>query len=131
MADEAQAWIDRMIGVAGKERGPAGLLWVRQGDSLNLKEGAEARAKALDSVVKEEVKTLTGGKRARRVVDKCAEELNALVTPRGKPRTGGRYQQAVREVDRLGERRQAIEQKWRGRVPRWTNGAASNAGARA
>ena len=111
VADDAQAWIDRMIGVAGKERGPAGLLWVRQGDSLNLKEGAEARAKALDSVVEEEVKTLTGGKRARWVVDKCAEELAALVTPTGKPRTGGRYQQAEKELARLDELRQAIEEK--------------------
>ena len=44
VADEAQAWIDRMIGVEGKDRGPAGLLWVRQGESSSLKEGAKARS---------------------------------------------------------------------------------------
>ena len=111
VADEAQAWINRMIGAEGKDRGPAGLLWVAQGESSSLKEGAEARAEALASVVEEEVTMLTGGKRASRVRHKCATGLGALVTPTGKPRSGSRYEQAVREVKRLDEEREKIKDK--------------------
>ena len=111
VADEAQAWIDRMIGSEGKDRGPAGLLWVGQGESSSLKEGAAVRQEALAGVVEEEVTMLTGGKRARRVLERCNAELDAMVTPTGKPKSGGHYEQAAAKLKRLEEGLETIGER--------------------
>ena len=111
VADAAQAWIDQMIGAESKDRGPAGLLWVRQGESSNLKEGAAVRAEALAGVVEEEVTMLTGGKRARRVLERCNAELGAMFTPTRRPKSGGPYEQALAQVKRMEENLGAIEGK--------------------
>lgn len=100
-ADEAQQWIDRMIGADGKAGGPTGLLWVRQGESSNLAQGSKVRAQALNSVIEEEVTTLTGGERARRVIERCTVELGRMVTPTGKPKANGAYELAVRKAEKL------------------------------
>lgn len=100
-ADEAQQWIDRMIGTDGEAGGPTGLLWVRQGESSDLDQGSNVRAQALNSVIEEEVTTLTGGERARRVIERCTVELGRMVTPTGKPKANGAYELAVRKADKL------------------------------
>lgn len=111
VADEAQAWIDRMIGAEGGDRGPAGLLWVRQGESSRLDQGAKVRAEALNSVIEEEVTTLTGGERVRRVLERCAGELGEMVKGKGKPKANGGYDQAVKKVEQLSERQAELKQK--------------------
>ena len=108
-ADEAQEWIDRMIGADGETGGPTGLLWVRQGESSNLDQGSNVRAEALENVIEGEVTTLTGGERARRVMERCTRELDGMITRTGKPRANGAYDQAVREVERLTGRRTELQ----------------------
>ena len=100
-ADEAQEWIDRMIGADGETGGPTGLLWVRQGESSNLDQGTNVRAEALENVIEGEVTTLTGGERARRVMERCTGDLDGMVTRTDKPKANGAYDQSVREVERL------------------------------
>ena len=100
-ADEAQEWIDRMIGADGETGGPTGLLWVRQGESSNLDQGTNVRAEALENVIEGEVTTLTGGERARRVMERCTGDLDGMVTRTDKPKVNGAYDQSVREVERL------------------------------
>ena len=108
-ADEAQAWIDKMIGADGETGGPTGLLWVRQGESSNLDQGSNVRAEALENTIEGEVTTLTGGERARRVMERCTGELGGMVTPGGKPKANGAYDQAVREVDQLIDEQTELE----------------------
>ena len=55
--------------------------------------------------------TLTGGKRARRVLERCAEELGAMVTATGKRKSGGRYEQAVKVVEQLDDHREKVREK--------------------
>ena len=100
-ADEAQSWIDRMIGAGPGGQGPAGLLWVRQGHSSNLADGIEVRAAALGNVVEQELSALTGGQRMRMMRARCKEELDALLTPGGRPKAEGGYGEARQSVETL------------------------------
>lgn len=100
-ADEALSWIDRMIGAGQGGHGPAGLLWVKQGHSSNLAEGTEVRAAALGNVVEQELSALTGGQRMRMMRSRCKEELDALLTPGGRPKAEGGYGEARQSVETL------------------------------
>ena len=100
-ADEAQSWINRMIGAEHGGHGPAGLLWVRQGQSSNLAEGTEVRAAALGNVVEQELSALTGGQRMRTMLSRCKDEIDALITPGGRPKAEGGYDKAKQSIDTL------------------------------
>jgi DNA repair exonuclease SbcCD ATPase subunit len=100
-ADEAQSWINRMIGAGQGGHGPAGLLWVRQGHSSNLTEGTEVRAVALGNIVEEELSAMTGGQRMRMMLSRCNEVLEALLTPTGLPKAEGGYYKARQSVKAL------------------------------
>lgn len=105
LADEAEAFIARLVG--GSAAGPAGLLWVRQGvtgierrAAAEEEEERQTRHSLLESV-QGEVEAITGGRRMAAIMASVAEELEALVTPGGKPKEKGRYKLAIEERDAL------------------------------
>jgi len=103
--DEAEAWISQLIG--GGDGGPSGLLWVRQG-LTTLTEGSKKRQdvalgarRDLLSSVTGEVEAVTGGRRMDQALSQCQQELDALATPNGRPKTGGAWKEASGRVDEL------------------------------
>lgn len=119
-ADEAEAWIDRLMG--GGLSGPSGLLWVRQGlmglepDGTNAddrrmrEEGLSARRGLLSSVTSE-IDMMTGGRRMDAVIDRVASELARLVTAGGKPKAGGEWARLVDEAAGLAKKESELRQK--------------------
>ncbi|MGN6424287.1 MAG: ATP-binding protein [Asticcacaulis sp.] len=96
--------------MSGGTTGPAGLLWVRQGNTgLDRKAKAEeenekqARETVLTSV-QGEVESITGGRRMRAILDACESELSKLVTATYKAKSGGPYEAAVTARNGLAER---------------------------
>ena len=81
---EAEDRLRDMLGSADNRTGPSGLLWVRQGDSLERAEDDGQVASKLES----ELSTLVGGERARLYLDRTESELGELLTKTGrvKPR---------------------------------------------
>ncbi len=104
-ADEAEQFIAGLT--RGGNAGPAGLLWVRQGltgleKRSNTEEESEKRVReSLLTSVQGEVEAMTGGTQMSRILDACEEELFRLVTATLRPKTGGRYAEAIAERDRL------------------------------
>jgi len=102
-ADEAEAFIGSLV--RGGTAGPAGLLWVRQGNTgldrrAKSDEDNEKRAReTVLSSVQGEVESITGGRRMRAIVEAC--ELDKLVTTTGRPKAGGPYAAAIGERDDL------------------------------
>jgi DNA repair exonuclease SbcCD ATPase subunit len=101
-ADEAEAWIDRLIG--GGLAGPSGLLWVRQGlmgleadDKKDRERDLSARRDLLSSVAGE-IDMMTGGRRMDAVIDRVADALARLATDGGRPKAGGEWKRAVDEA---------------------------------
>ena len=106
-ADEAEAWIDRLMG--GGLAGPSGLLWVRQGltglepdgsstdDRRQRERGLSARRDLLSSVAGE-IDAMTGGRRMDAVLDRVAEALGRLATATGRPKAGGEWARAIDEA---------------------------------
>lgn len=112
-ADEAENFISDLV--QGGAGGPAGLLWVRQGiTGIEKRSKAEednekqVRASLLESV-QGEVEAVTGGRRMAEIMHKTGDALNALVTPMGRPKSGGRYAIACDERDRLADQERALE----------------------
>lgn len=109
-ADEAEAWIDRLMG--GGLAGPSGLLWVRQGlmglepegsstdERRERERGLSARRDLLSSVAGE-IDMMTGGRRMDAVIDRVAEALGRLVTTTGRPKAGGDWARAIDEAAAL------------------------------
>lgn len=109
-ADEAEAWIDRIMGA--NLDGPSGLLWVRQGqmglepegssteDRRERDRGLAARRDLLSSVAGE-IDMMTGGRRMDIVVDRVAAALAPLVTDNGRPKVHGEWKRALDEVEAL------------------------------
>ena len=103
--DAAEDWIGRLTGQALK--GPAGLLWVRQGvTTLDSASGTEkerllAARRDLLSSVAGEIDMMTGGRRMDRVRDACLADLDRLATATGKPRRGGAWAEARDEIEAL------------------------------
>ena len=104
-ADEAEAFISGLLGDATS--GPAALLWVKQGVT-----GWERRTKAEDEgetaarsdllhSVQGEVEAITGGRRMAEIQNSTDAALKELVTATGRPKAGGRYQDAIAKRDRL------------------------------
>jgi hypothetical protein len=109
-ADDAEAWIARLMGGGV---GPAGLLWVRQGQSTlsHRDDGAiEARRDLLSSVVGE-VDAITGGRRMDTALRRCREELSRYLTPTGRARSDGPLAAAQKEAELLTDRRIAVAEK--------------------
>ncbi len=87
--DEAERWIATLLGAGGK--GPAGLLWVRQGQ-LGLEpdkpaekaELTETRRDLLSSVAGE-IDAMTGGRRMDRVMRQVSADLGQITTRTGRP----------------------------------------------
>ncbi|MDF2230986.1 AAA family ATPase [Albimonas sp. CAU 1670] len=98
-ADEAEAAIARLVGGGADGRGPAGLLWVRQGER-GLGDDAGLRRDLLSSVTGE-VEAMTGGRRMDRARARAQAELDALATATGRPRTGGPWKAAQDEAEAL------------------------------
>ncbi|THD84324.1 chromosome segregation protein SMC [Aliigemmobacter aestuarii] len=104
-ADEAEAWIDRLIG--GGLAGPSGLLWVRQGqmglesDDRRERERDLSARRDLMSSVAGEIDMMTGGRRMDAVIDRVAEALAKLATDSGRPKAGGEWKRAVDEAATL------------------------------
>lgn len=86
--DEAERWISTLLGAAND--GPAGLLWVRQGqlgleaDSAKEKSQLMETRRDLLSSVAGEIDTMTGGRRMDRVMRGVAENLAAIATKTGR-----------------------------------------------
>ncbi|WP_323768632.1 AAA family ATPase, partial [Marinovum sp.] len=111
-ADEAEAWIDALLG--GDGGGPSGLIWVRQGmteltggTTREQKLALEARRDLMTSV-SEEVDQMTGGRRMDMALAACREELGSLATSTGKPRKGGPWHAALDRVADLTEQRDSL-----------------------
>lgn len=104
-ADEAEAWIDRLMG--GGLAGPSGLLWVRQGlmglesDDKRERERDLSARRDLMSSVAGEIDMMTGGRRMDAVIDRVAEALAKLATDGGRPKAGGEWKRAVDEATAL------------------------------
>lgn len=104
-ADEAENFINALT--RGGSSGPAGLLWVRQGNTglerqTNTELETDKRVReSLLSSVQGEVEALTGGRRMAEILAACEDELFKLVTATSRPKTGGRYAAANEERDRL------------------------------
>lgn len=82
---EAEERLGDMLGLNSTARGPSGLLWVRQGDSMDPAQDDGQVASRLES----ELSTLVGGERARAYLDRTETELYALLTATGRTKTGG------------------------------------------
>ncbi|WP_102107954.1 AAA family ATPase [Oceaniglobus roseus] len=108
-ADEAEAWIARLVG--GTSGGPSGLVWVRQGmtgltGGSNREQAAALEARRdLMSSVSEEVEAMTGGRRMDMALARCREELSVLATATGREKTGGPWKAASDRVEALRLRR--------------------------
>ena len=90
-----------LIGAASGDRDQFGLFWVAQGESLGNVEPGSADAKALSAVIEGEVKTVTGGRRARAVLEQARKAHEALVTKQGKPVKGSEYAVAIERGETL------------------------------
>lgn len=92
-ADEAEAWIARMLGT--DLVGPAGLLWVRQGaGGLDGAGPVDTRRDILGAVAGE-IDALTGGRRMDAIRARVEADLAALATDQGRPRAGGPWRAAL------------------------------------
>ena len=110
-ADDAQAWIADTL-KSPRDGGPAGLLWVRQGQS-GLDEGDNthrARRDLLTSVAGE-VEAMTGGRRMDMARDMCREELGRYLTKTGRAKSDGPLKGAGDDVTALREKREELERK--------------------
>lgn len=111
-ADEAEAWIDRLIG--GGLAGPSGLLWVRQGlmglesDDKREKERDLSARRDLLSSVAGEIDLMTGGRRMDAVIDRVAEALARLATATGRAKAGGEWARALDEAAALAAEEAAL-----------------------
>ena len=108
--DEAEDWI-RSVLLGPESGGPAGLLWVRQGQA-GLDRGSKkesdsaqlARKNLLASVVSGEVDAMTGGRRMEVARKACREELAQYVTGTGKDKKSGPLARKKDNVGTLRER---------------------------
>lgn len=108
-ADEAEAWIARLVG-ASRDGGPSGLLWVRQGDTRfdPKDDGALEARKDLMSSVTGEVEAMTGGRRMDAVLRRCRAQLQDYVTDGGRAKAGGPLRAAEDAVSALEEERERL-----------------------
>lgn len=82
-ADERMAAI---MGTIDKARGPSGLLWIEQGQSMDAVQDDD---RLVASKVETEMSVLVGGDRARDYLARTEAALGELLTATGRPRVGG------------------------------------------
>lgn len=116
---EADERVWELLGIApgggrSVDEAAFGILWVGQGKSFDPPAMSDAAANALNAAIQEEVGTLVGGERARKVLAELKDELARVVTETGRPRTGGPLAEAearlagfARELEEA-ERRLAV-----------------------
>ena len=110
-ADEAEAWIAETL-KAPKDGGPAGLLWVRQGQSgLDGGDATQLARRDLLTSVAGEVETMTGGRRMDRALDWCRKERDRYLTKTGRPKADGPLKRAEDAATSLQTRRDELEQR--------------------
>ena len=100
-ADDAEAWIAETLKAPG-DGGPAGLLWVRQGQTgLDGGDAAHLARRDLLTSVASEVETMTGGRRMDAARDRCRGELERYLTKTGRAKSDGPLKQNEGEVATL------------------------------
>ena len=100
-------------GRGGADPAAYGLVWVEQGKSFDTPTVSEGAAGALSAAIQEEVGTLVGGERARRVLADLDGALDRELTSRGQPKAGGDLAAAEAAA---GQARTALEEareRWR------------------
>ena len=109
-ADDAESWIAERL-KSPKDGGPAGLLWVRQGQSgLGGRDLHRARRDLLSSVAGE-VELMTGGRHMEMALCMCQEELQRYLTNTGRVKTGGGLSLQQGAVATLREKQTELETK--------------------
>jgi DNA repair exonuclease SbcCD ATPase subunit len=112
---DAEAWIDSQINSSRK--GPAGLLWVRQGD-VHL--DPEGRGKDADNIaarrdlmssVRGQIDAVTGGRRMDRIMERCRAEFDALSTQTFRAKANSRWKQIEDEIAHLTTERDDLAAK--------------------
>ena len=110
---DAEAWIEDNINKVNK--GPAGLLWVRQGATHVDPEGKDKDAnnitarRDLMSSVRGQIDAVTGGRRMDKIVEQCRKELDALATKGLKAKAGSPWKTIEDNVQELLERKERLE----------------------
>ncbi|MDF1671261.1 MAG: AAA family ATPase [Pelagimonas sp.] len=110
---DAEAWIEENINKVNK--GPAGLLWVRQGATHVDPEGKDkdasnvAARRDLMSSVRGQIDAVTGGRRMDKIVEQCRKELDALATKGLKAKAGSPWKAIEDKVDELLGRKERLE----------------------
>ena len=110
-ADDAEAWIAQTL-KAPRDGGPAGLLWVRQGQA-DLDDGDVSRLARRDLLtsVAGEVEAMTGGRRMDAAVERCRSELGRYLTATGRAKADGPLKKKMDAVDALEEQRRDLAAK--------------------
>ena len=110
-ADDAEAWIADTL-KSPKDGGPAGLLWVRQGQS-NLRDGADTQRARRDLMtsVAGEVEAMTGGRRMDTVREECRKALARYLTATGRVKSSSPLKRAENDAASLDDERQELERK--------------------
>ena len=110
---DAEAWIEENINKVNK--GPAGLLWVRQGATHVDPEGKDkdasnvAARRDLMSSVRGQIDAVTGGRRMDKIVEQCRKELDALATKGLKAKAGSPWKAIEDNIDELLGRNERLE----------------------
>ncbi len=110
-ADDAQTWIADTL-KSPKDGGPAGLLWVRQGQAGLDESGSTHRARRdLLTSVAGEVDTMTGGRRMDTARDMCRRELDRYLTKTGRAKADGPLKRGEDDMTALREKRDQLDRK--------------------
>lgn len=110
---DAEAWIEENINKANK--GPAGLLWVRQGATHVDPEGKDkdasnvAARRDLMSSVRGQIDAVTGGRRMDMIVESCRKELDALATKGLKAKAGSPWKDVEDKISTLLENKERYQ----------------------
>ncbi|MFO1091232.1 MAG: AAA family ATPase [Hyphomicrobiales bacterium] len=114
--DAADEEVWRLLGLeAGSGRtldhAAYGLLWVSQGDSFEAPVLSDKATSALNAAIQQEVGTLVGGERARRVLAEVSATLAENLTDNDKERKGGPFGAARARLAEVDSDRLAARQK--------------------
>ena len=110
-ADDAQAWIADTL-KSPKDGGPAGLLWVRQGQSgLGEGDNTHRARRDLMTSVAGEVEEMTGGRRMDMARDMCRKALDRYLTTTRRVKSDGPLKRAEDDAATLREKREKLERK--------------------
>ena len=105
--DVAENWIKECVG--DNQSGPAGLIWVRQGDQ-EINRNSEGRRSLLSSV-ESEVDAVTGGQRMDDALAYCKSAIGQWLTDTGRVRQNSDYDLAIKENDQLAQARDEMQAK--------------------